>query len=355
MRVRASSPLTRLDVVRLLASVLVLLVAGAGCAASRGDETSGHPRVAAAAGARPHARPTRHATVRYDLRGRPFDLPLVHGTLDGQRTIFLLDTGANVHIVGATLARKLGLAMTKTNERGSDHLGMPITTWRIDKPQLVLDEWGPVAPPSAVVTEIPKALERLGVGGILSPQKLATEGDAVVLDLYRGEIRDAWWEDAAREIGATGAPLVGRGPEDGKACEEPDRTGTGLAYVLPASVEGQSVSLLLDTGAQRSDLFASSPAGQKLLPRSVTDDEPMYAASGKFVIRRLPRAAITAGAFSSVVDVGLVEGSADSACKRDGVLAMDVLRACTLVLGRSRAFGTCAPIDGTPRPPRTPT
>ncbi len=337
---------------RLSALPLVLVlsasVAANGCATPRGDEASGRPRVAAAAGARP--RPTRHATVRYDLAGRPFDLPLVHGTLEGRRTIFLLDTGANVHIVGATLARRLGLAMTKTSERGSDHLGMPITTWRIDSPRLVLDEWGPLAAPSAVVTEIPKALERLGIGGILSPQKLATEGDAVVLDLYRGEIRDAWWKDALLEIGTTGVPLVGRGPKDGRACEEPDRTGTGLAYVLPASIEGQAVSLLLDTGAQRSDLFVSSPAGQTLLPRSLTDSEPMYAASGKFVIRRLPQVSISAGAFSAVVDVGLVEGSADSACKRDGVLAMDVLRACTLLLGRSHAHGTCATIDGAPRP-----
>jgi len=34
--------------------------------------------------------------------------------------------------------------------------------------------------------------------------------------------------------------------------------------------------LLVDTGAQHSDVFASSTAGQKLAPSSVGNKEPMY-------------------------------------------------------------------------------
>ena len=43
-----------------------------------------------------------------------------------------------------------------------------------------------------------------------------------------------------------------------------------------------------------------------------------------------------------VTDVDLIQGASDPSCPRDGVIAMDVLRTCTLLLGRSRMFGRCS-------------
>ena len=318
-----------------------------GCAGVRADEP--HPRVATAARSEPRAPLRRRAELRYDLVGRAFPLPVVKATIGGRPTLMLVDTGANVHVVAGWLARRLGLPMKKLGDVGSDHVGKAITTWRVEGPAsaLAIDGWGPVAATSLVVTEVPEAIEKMGIGGIVSPQRLADEGDAVLLDLYRGELRAAWWDAAERELGASGTALVAPGKQH--ACEEPDDTGAGVSYVLPVKVEGHVVSLLLDTGAYRSDVFASSPAGQKLLPRSVTDSEPVYAASGRVISRKLRDARIVTGDVSVVGDVGLIQGAADDACPRDGVLAMDVLRACTLLLGRSRVAGVCARIDGAVR------
>ncbi len=47
------------------------------------------------------------------------------------------------------------------------------------------------------------------------------------------------------------------------------------------------------------------------------------------------------GAFASTSDVDLIQGAADASCPRDGVLAMDVLRDCTLLLGRQKIYGRC--------------
>jgi len=52
---------------------------------------------------------------------------------------------------------------------------------------------------------------------------------------------------------------------------------------------------------------------------------------------------VTAGSFGVSTDVDLIGGAADSSCPRDGVLAMDVLRSCSLLLGRSRVYGRCTP------------
>lgn len=335
---------------RLARCLLVVALAAAAPACGGSHEGEAHPRVAAAPRA-PEPRPVlrRRAPLRFDLGGRAFPLPVVKATLAGQPTLFLVDTGANVHVVAGWLARKLGLPMKKLGDVGSDHVGKVITTWRVEAQAaaLALEGWGPVTTNGLVVTEIPEAIEKMGIGGILCPQRLADEGDAVLLDLYRGELRSAWWDVAERDLVGRGSALVVADAQ--RACQEADGGETGLGYVLPATIEGHAVSLLLDTGAYRSDVFVGSGVGQKLLPRSVPDAEPVYAASGRLVTRKLKDARIVTGEFSAVGDVGLVQGAADGACPRDGVLAMDVLRACALLLGRTRMAGVCTRIDGAAR------
>ena len=281
----------------------------------------------------------RKAKLRYEIHGRPFPLPLVTGTIAGQPALMLVDTGANSHVIAGWFARKLGLPMKKLGDVGTDHIGRTIATFRIEKPDLAIDDWGALTPVPVLATDVPEVIEKLGIGAFISPQRLVEEGDSVVLDLAKGELRPAWWDEARYELSATGAPLVIAEP---RACEETEGPIKGLAYVLPATIESQRVELLLDTGAQHSDVFTTSLAGQKLAGQSTVNKEPMYTASGKISARKLRGARVNAGSFSVTTDVDLIGGAADSACPRDGVLAMDFLRSCTLLLGRSRVYGRCS-------------
>jgi hypothetical protein len=52
---------------------------------------------------------------------------------------------------------------------------------------------------------------------------------------------------------------------------------------------------------------------------------------------------VTAGSVATTIAVDLIQGVADSSCPRDGVLAMDVLKSCRLLFGRSRMLGRCTP------------
>jgi hypothetical protein len=49
------------------------------------------------------------------------------------------------------------------------------------------------------------------------------------------------------------------------------------------------------------------------------------------------------GDWSLTSDVDLVPGVADPVCPRDGVVSMDALQSCTLLLGRDRVRGRCGP------------
>jgi predicted aspartyl protease len=254
----------------------------------------------------------------------------------------LVDTGANSHVIAGWIARKLGIPLKKLGDVGTDHVGKTISTYRIDKADMAVEGWGALAATTVLATEVPEVIEKLGIGAFISPQRLVEEGDAVMLDLAKGEIRAAWWDDPHPELPDSAVPLV-LPTEPGRACEENDGPVRGLAFVLPATVDAQHVDLLVDTGAQHSDIFTTSTAGQKLAVASVGNKEPMYTASGKISARKLRSAKVRAGNVSVVTDVDIIQGSSDPSCARDGVLAMDVLRSCTLLLGRNRIAGRCVP------------
>ena len=309
----------------------------------------GQAHLAAATGPSDEAPRTytpRLAKLKYEIRGRPFPLPLLTGTIGGQPVLMLVDTGANSHVIAGWLARKLGLSMKKLGDVGTDHVGKSIATFRVQKPDLAIDDWGTLVPTPVLATDVPDVIEKLGIGAFISPQRLVEEGDAVLLDLLKGELRPARWDEAHYELSAWGASLVL--PEQGRACEENEGPIKGLAFVVPATVETQRVELLVDTGAQHSDVFTTSPAGQRLAAQSTVNKEPMYTASGKISARKLKGARVTAGSFSVLTDVDLIGGAGDSSCPRDGVLAMDVLRSCALLLGRSKIYARCVALPTTP-------
>lgn len=344
-RRKRERPGATLDIfVRSLIVALIAMVSAVACSpAATPSSPHGQARLATATppgpeGDAPHSSSPRRAKLRYEIHGRPFPLPLVTGTIGGHPVLMLIDTGANSHVIAGWLARKLGLPMKKLGDVGTDHVGKSIATFRIEKPDLAIDDWGPLAAVPVLATDVPEVIEKLGIGVFISPQRLVEEGDSVVLDLAKGELRPAWWDDARYELSAGGVPLL---LGEARACEETEGPIKGLAYVLPGGIESQRVDLLLDTGAQHSDVFTTSLAGQRLTAQSIVNKEPMYTASGKISARKLKGARVSAGSFAVTTDVDLIAGAADASCPRDGVLAMDVLRSCTLLLGRQRIYGRC--------------
>jgi predicted aspartyl protease len=329
----------------------VLLVALASCGGARDEapvaRQANGPMVAAtvpgvSSGTTPEI-PTgpRHAGLRFELNGRKFPLPLVHGTIAGQPVWMLVDTGANSHVIASWVARKAGFSLRPLGDVGSDHTGRAVSAYTVEHPGVSIDDWGPLADGPMLVTDVPEPIERIGIGAFISPQWLAAAGDALVLDLANREMHTAAWDDASRALEVLpGQEIAPRGV---RLCRDDASAIKGLAFVLRASVDGHGVDLLLDTGAHRTDLLSTSQAARLLAARATPNREQMYAASGLVKTSLVRAADVRIGDWSLTSDIDLVPGVADPLCPRDGVVSMDALQSCTLLLARDQVRGRCGP------------
>jgi predicted aspartyl protease len=281
----------------------------------------------------------KRADLRYELGGQAFPIPLVHVRVAGKPTWMFVDTGSASHVLAGWLARRAGLSLKKRGNQGVDHAGRTIAEFRVENPHVSIDGWGAVADGPMIATEVPPFYEEHGIGGFLSPQQLvAVEGDAVVLDLVAGEMRASRYDEALHKLGHHGSSLA---PNGTRLCEADADPTPAPVFIVPASVENRAVDLLVDTGSERSDLLATSGAGKALSSRSVPNKEELISASGKMSSRIVQGVTVAVGDFAVRTDVRLIAGAADPDCPRDGVVSMDVLRACVLILGKTGMTGRC--------------
>ncbi len=309
---------------------LLLLFAACGGASSK-------PGVAQNASATPGGdEGQRRVDLEFAIGGRPFPLPIVHGKVAGVPTLILVDTGANAHIISGWLARKAQLTTRAFGDTGVDHSGHSIETRRATHPQLHVDNWGDLPDEPMLVTDVPDAVTRLGIGAFLSPQQLSNEDVSVVLDFQKSEMRTMRRGDTLENTSGSALAL-----DPPRICLDKDSPLQGLAFVLHAKIEGSDADLLLDTGAHHSDLLMGSKVGKALQPRSEPSKESVYAASGKVTPRTVKNAHMQVGGLEMTRDVDLIPGKEDEFCPRDGVIAMDVLKKCVIVLDRRTASGLC--------------
>jgi predicted aspartyl protease len=325
-------------------------LAAASCAR---PATSGQPSTPIAAGAslaasvpvHPDASSLREAhgrrtvALHFDLNGRTFPLPLVHGTIGGEPVWMLVDTGANSHVIAGWVARKIGMPLRPLGEVGSDHAGRAVSAYAALHPQAAIDGWGAIDAGPILVTDVPEPIAGMGIGAFVSPQALSREGEAVVLDLAKREMHTAPWGEAVRELDARGGVAIA--PAGARLCRDDTSLIRGLSFVLPAELDGHKVSLLVDTGAHHTDLLTPSRAGSVLAARSSASKEQMYAASGLLRTRVVHGARVKLGGWTVTTDIEIIPGTQDRACPRDGAVSMDALASCTLVLGRAALLGRC--------------
>ena len=266
-----------------------------------------------------------------ELAGHDCRLPLVHAKIAGRPTLMLVDSGAYDHVLEGWFAHELQDAEASGKQALIvDHANRTMAVERWSAVSFALDGWSPLAPIRPVTTgDLTPGPRALGVGGILSPQRLAT-GSAVVLDFPAGEM-------IALDDASATSRLAARAASLGVALR------CGATYVLTASVEGRDAELLVDTGAFATDSKASSVPGRALAGRSSVARD-IYAVGGSVPTRMLSDATVKAGKLSVRLDIPLVEDTPArraSRCAGDGVLGMDVLQRCVLAIDAMKMRIAC--------------
>ena len=150
-----------------------------------------------------------------------------------------------------------------------------------------------------------------GLAGVVSPQRFAAADEAVELDLRQGGFFRLDHDFSARErpeLGELGANITACGASQDSA------------PTVDAMVDGTRVRLAVDTGMPLTLLCADTPLGVELSVR---------AASRAFAMRA-----------DEILRVGVLPRSA-SFCGLDGILGLDVLRGCTVVLDTSGGVLVC--------------
>ena len=268
----------------------------------------------------------REASIQY-LPGR-VRFPAVHGSVRGKSTWMLVDTGASRNFVSDWLVHRI--FEDNMGATASDHAGRNIATTVMDRPRLQIDGWGSLPDDSAMILHDASRSESDDVGVTMSPQTLAKSG-VVVIDFPHKRMAMVHARSDAESV----MPPNGGALAVAQYCR-------GI-YILPAKMGDTTARLMVDTGAYATDLHPRSQAAKSLAFHTQDGQGASMGAGGAIGYHRLPHVAITSGTMSANVDVMLLDEVNDDAyCPFDGVLGMDVLEKCTLVIEDKTLTGRCA-------------
>lgn len=279
------------------------------------------------------AAPSRRASLRFDVDGDDFPSPLIDVVVGGQPTTMIVDTGATHQVVASWVAAQIGPS-TATGTTGMDHAGKQVALSRLDGATLIVSGWGAVDSSQMFVIPVPESLQKRGIGGVLSPQALAAEGRAVLLDFRKNTMKEALLADAMRVLeGEPGEALSGEIRSCGK--------GGGALPFVRATIAGVEVDAQIDTGATHSTVRAASEVGARLRPLAKGTNRA-YAASGAFTIPTVDAAHVKVGGLEADTPVDIVTRDSHPLCGNDALLGMELLRRCVLVLGDKTLAAKCS-------------
>lgn len=289
--------------------------------------------------ATPASAPRRRAKIRTEVGEAPFPAPLVDVIVAGHPTTMIVDTGASHHVIAEWLAHEVSVPLTLLGDRATDHAGRPIKISRAENVSFSISGYGSLEVPLLLVTPLPDHLQHLGIGGVLSPQLLAGEGHAVLLDFRGGFMSEEAPEDAARRLDAAGGALA---ITNVRAC---GGATEGSVLLVDTTIEGQPATLKIDSGAERSSLLQTSAAGKTLLARALAAKKTTtgLAAAGAFTAHTVEDSKIKIGDLETIVDINLDPGRSSPSCSSDGFLGLDILRTCTLLIQGNKTIGRCSP------------
>ena len=256
--------------------------------------------------------------------------PLVAGSVGGIETLFVLDTGSEVHILTKELVDRVGLDVEE-GEEGVDHSGATMPSWSVEDVPLSLGALE-LTLGDVVSIPAPAPFPPKGIGGILSPQHFHPTAVTVV-DLVGDELLLVEGDD--HEVATW---LGERSPELATLSLERDPEFSSV--VVPAAVRPfPELPTLLNTGGRRTEFSKAAVPGLgdesvERLGGGVSGADVLGSSGGAQVI-------VVAGHDVAVEQLAVRETMHDP----QGMLGIDVLRGTVLACGADRGRRVIWQID----------
>ena len=247
--------------------------------------------------------------------------PLVAGRIGGLDTLFVLDTGSEVHLLTKELVDRLGLSVAD-GEEGIDHSGATMPSWTVEGVGLQLGGLD-VTLRDVVAIPAPKPFPGWGIGGILSPQHLHPRAWTVV-DLVEDELLLAEGADAA-----VAAWLEERSPD--RTTLKLERHRTFPSVVVSAAISPHAeIPTMLNTGGKHTEFSSDAVpsvegAGSERLGGGLSGADVLGA--------RVGRATLAVAGHDVLVESLAVRASMPDP---QGIVGIDVLRGTILVVCADR-------------------
>jgi predicted aspartyl protease len=274
--------------------------------------------------------------LHYDvaLAAAGFPNPLVRATINGQKAIFIVDTGASVNTLATWFAKAASLPVSETSATVRGSTGGKAHIQVVRGISGVFENGTLLRLDEAIVADLPRVFHDHQLGGLLSPQLLAPAGLAAVLDLRVPVLAFEPFNHASAQL-----PREAAGFSTGNECTNRDSQFTNRQYSARISVEDVRGTLLLDTGATRTLVVPKSSIARKLSFRSIEKGRTAGVGGAVTNDRRVANVHLKLGGMKTILD--LTVGGSPSNCGPDGLLGMDALGKCVLLLDVSRLAFSC--------------
>lgn len=269
-------------------------------------------------------------TLKYDsaLTRDGFSSPMVEVKIDDNHTgIFLIDTGASSNVMASWFSKKL------PTDHKSD-LTIPDSTGQKIKVSLFQSDMR-IAKKSFqkqtfLIADFPEDFEKNQIAGIISPKTL---GLVVAVDfkMPRLIIKDSV-EQMMKDLNIDIIP---------RAQQTTCLAASSSMYVVEVMVHKQKMKLLVDSGSATTKIFRLSPGGQVLKGIAKKTEKQTAGLSGRKVdLLQLPESAIQFAGYETVANI-FIQDSAGKGCPSEGLLGMDLLKNCTVVMAKEDIGISC--------------
>jgi Aspartyl protease len=280
----------------------------------------------------------RPLPIFYDpaLAVQGFPNPLVKARIAGHEAIFIVDSGASANVFADWYVEIAGIPTVGSDSAAVDNAGKTAPQRLVHRLQGRWSDGQLFSLNEAIVVAFPPIFKSVRLGGLVSPQLLAPPGMAAVLDLRVPSLRFVPFARAHSDLQRSKAPTVQL--DLTQPCRNADSKLVNRVYVVPVTTAGVTDLMLVDTGATGT-IFSDKSKIVRAIGSRGKPGTRSEGVGGEASGRMVREVQLLRG--GQIVTLNPSIGAVSERCGVQGILGMDALRSCVLILGDTQMAFSC--------------